>query len=695
MIHKFIAVHRGARALAATALVGLCLAALLGGAAFWNLPGALADHIIGDVDDDRDVDIQDLLQIVGDLGTVNVRSDTNNDGTVDVVDLALAALRLGETSPEPSAIDQPPGMVSWWPGDNHSQDIQDGNHGLLIGDTSFGAGKVAEAFSFDGDGDVVEVLDNDNLDFGRGDSMQFSVDAWIKIQPGDFGGIVSKSAGEGAVGYRLSVVPVNGTLEAILEADNGVDIILQGRTRVNDGRFHHVAMTWDGHLVYTLTLYVDGAEDGSETVHGVGSLANDQPLRIGPEDFRGLIDEVEVFRRPLSAEEVDSIHLAGSAGKVKPPCPPGVGQNLKGQNLRGADFEGQNLSCSDLSDADLSLANLRDVNLSDAVLTRTILEGADLTSADLSGADLMDANLMVSHLRQINLTNANLQGANLFGADFTGANITNAHWNNTRCPDGSFAFPEPSDQTSCAVSGPVGPPAPLPLDYPSATLAIGGDLTHPADIVPVRVEAVWDACPRLIVEEESTPFTRVCVQGYSDAGIVYLPYHPLGWVEHGFTGYEGIMAAYPDLPTNGLWMDFDGNINLRGGGAAGGDAVPTFSNSSDTWLDFMIGGNQDPGGRRHDGNRLRRRLGKPWAGACHRYEPRVNRGIPPLSGGSLHSAGACGQGDRRYRDLQLARSDRKQRGSGACEPGPWSSAVAGMVGRAAGQGTPAWRDLHE
>ena len=73
----------------------------------------------------------------------------------------------------PSAIPPPAGMVSWWPGDGNAQDIVDGNHGILSGDATFTGGKVGQAFSFDGVGDLVNVGGTDNLAGSR------TIDAWV------------------------------------------------------------------------------------------------------------------------------------------------------------------------------------------------------------------------------------------------------------------------------------------------------------------------------------------------------------------------------------------------------------------------------------------------------------------------------------------------------------------------------------
>ena len=47
-------------------------------------------------------------------------------------------------------------MISWWPGDGYAFDIQGVNNGTLQGGATFTAGKVRQAFNFDGvNGEVV------------------------------------------------------------------------------------------------------------------------------------------------------------------------------------------------------------------------------------------------------------------------------------------------------------------------------------------------------------------------------------------------------------------------------------------------------------------------------------------------------------------------------------------------------------
>jgi hypothetical protein len=86
------------------------------------------------------------------------------------------------------------------------------------------------------------------------------------------------------------------------------------------GQWYHVAVTRDGNIY---TLYIDGAQVAKDTNYKVIPDPR-YPLTIGRAEhyyFDGLIDEVEMHDRALSAEEIQAIYEAGSAGKCKPGAP--------------------------------------------------------------------------------------------------------------------------------------------------------------------------------------------------------------------------------------------------------------------------------------------------------------------------------------------------------------------------------------
>src|SRR5262249_1327141 len=102
-------------------------------------------------------------------------------------------------------------------------------------------------------------------------------------------------------------------------------------TVIQTGVWYHVAGTWDSAV--GLKLYVNGTAESTNAAL-VTRLASGQPLQIGnqpvfgPRLFNGLIDEVQIFNRALSAAEVQGIFNAGSSGLCRTIVPPVVACSL-------------------------------------------------------------------------------------------------------------------------------------------------------------------------------------------------------------------------------------------------------------------------------------------------------------------------------------------------------------------------------
>ena len=214
----------------------------------------------------------------------------------------------------------PSGMVGWWPGDGNANDIQDGNNGML-GNASFATGKVEQGFKFSCEEQGVVIPHNNTLNVN---SPGFTADFWMqgmKNQPGSVAAVFEKSHGfVDNTGWAFQVETTTGAPRFAIGNGSGFAEIMGG-VDVLDGNFHHVAGTWDGS---TMWLYVDGVLHGSAASSSAAN--NTRDLNIGfawgagtPQRFfRGIADELEVFNRALSEQEILGIYNAGSAGKCKP-----------------------------------------------------------------------------------------------------------------------------------------------------------------------------------------------------------------------------------------------------------------------------------------------------------------------------------------------------------------------------------------
>ena len=273
-------------------------------------PEPVPTGLPGDLNGDNKVDLDDLQIVVDALGTsppLDPRADVNGDDLVDIRDLSEVSRYFGTSGPI-GPIEPPAGMVSWWTGDGHADDIIDGNHGTLEGGATFAPGMVDQAFSLDGDGDYVAAP------FVQ--EGPFTVDFWAKADVPDQAKYTSafSSANPGHYNPFFQI-----------EFDGFGNYRFQGgndELQVNIGpvatAFQHIAVTYDGSTVRT---YLDGEFGDSGT--WAGTSLSFEIVKIGMnrdnvKSFDGLIDEVEIFNRALSGEEIRVIYNAGSAGKIKP-----------------------------------------------------------------------------------------------------------------------------------------------------------------------------------------------------------------------------------------------------------------------------------------------------------------------------------------------------------------------------------------
>ena len=235
---------------------------------------------------------------------------TDPDGNTSEFAACVLGGETGLCAPAPA------GLVSWWPGNGNAADITGGDNGTPTNNATFAAGKVGQAFRFDGSGDAVLVGNPTQLRL-----QSFTIDAWIKRASATVASLDEPQIPAGAFfsyglgGYAFGILD-DGEL---LFAQIGASFISSGPLRVTDTDYHHVAVTKSGS---TVTFYVDGAAgipagyNASFTFTSSAAIgAAGDTLRYS---FLGDIDEVEIFNRALSLDEIRAILAAGSAGKCNP-----------------------------------------------------------------------------------------------------------------------------------------------------------------------------------------------------------------------------------------------------------------------------------------------------------------------------------------------------------------------------------------
>jgi hypothetical protein len=190
-------------------------------------------------------------------------------------------------------------------------------NGVISGAARVLVGKIGHALSFDGFNDWVTVTDvtASKIDLGTG----MTLEAWVN--PTSMSGwetVLMKergAAGAGLLSYALYAH--DGAPEALGFAGPAGYIRPAGATATDQGvrqashtpiplnAWTHIATTYDG---ANQRLYINGALVASRAQTGTMVVSNGS-LRIGGnnssgEFFNGLIDEVRIYNRALSAAEI-------------------------------------------------------------------------------------------------------------------------------------------------------------------------------------------------------------------------------------------------------------------------------------------------------------------------------------------------------------------------------------------------------
>jgi hypothetical protein len=213
-------------------------------------------------------------------------------------------------APEPPTPTLTNGLVAYYPFNGNANDASGYGNNLTANGASLStnrAGQVNASYSFNNNTMTGTVT---NCPLG-GSSRTLSV--WVNTKDsGDSGGnVVSWGSDLGAQRFGICV---RGSSPYFV----GFISDLQGTMFVSDGKWHQIVTTYTNG---TLTLYADGKVDSSAAFN-LSTTGNQLVLGAnvaGPDSFYlGLADDVRIYNRALSSNEVSQLYVFESSG----PCLP-------------------------------------------------------------------------------------------------------------------------------------------------------------------------------------------------------------------------------------------------------------------------------------------------------------------------------------------------------------------------------------
>jgi hypothetical protein len=239
----------------------------------------------------------------------------------------------------------PAGLVAWYPGNVDGRDVVGGND-LMSSGISIAVGQVDNGFLFldrnalGGSTATMQAADVPSLNFDA--LTSFTFEFWLRYTG------TPQTCGGGTANRYITLMEKrdhmpNGTVAGyslFLDCGKlGFQLAPLGANFHNyvsdgpdlrDGAFHHLAIVVDRTSRTGSHIYVDGAavpvqgRTGLDAT-GVGSLVNSHSLMIGApirstdaSPFKGVLDEISIYERALSAPEIDALYRAEKDGKCNP-----------------------------------------------------------------------------------------------------------------------------------------------------------------------------------------------------------------------------------------------------------------------------------------------------------------------------------------------------------------------------------------
>ncbi|MBC8003695.1 MAG: putative Ig domain-containing protein [Opitutaceae bacterium] len=222
-------------------------------------------------------------------------------------------------------VDAPAGLIAWWraePGTGSvAADAIGGHHGAFydsqlpnnVAPPAYTpAGKVGNAFDLNGFV-YVKVPESPSIR-----PAELTVEAWVypTVQDNDYQTIVAQ-------GWITNADETwyLGLFAGKPQFWSHGQILLEGPSVIPLDQWTHLAGSFDG---TTKLLYVNGIQVAVQG--GLGALVYDStpaPVTIGSDwgfnasnsRFKGRLDEVSLYRRALSADEISGVYYAGTFGK--------------------------------------------------------------------------------------------------------------------------------------------------------------------------------------------------------------------------------------------------------------------------------------------------------------------------------------------------------------------------------------------
>ena len=204
-------------------------------------------------------------------------------------------------------------LIAEYLAEGNADDTSGNNiHGTPVGDATIVDDAVRGLVaSFDGDGDAVDIGNNERFNF----TDDFSISVWVNLNSwgGSWGNVIVGKRGEGGVGWQLRRFGGDPRFSFTTRGMGNDDYPRSDQT-IAMNQWYHLAAVRDG---TQKRLYIDGILESTQGINSnpvnacdhkvyIGARANGD--NTGPESFfDGMIDELRIYNYALTWGQVMSL----------------------------------------------------------------------------------------------------------------------------------------------------------------------------------------------------------------------------------------------------------------------------------------------------------------------------------------------------------------------------------------------------
>ena len=242
---------------------------------------------------------------------------TLHDGNYSVVvSNDFGSVESGEILVDVNTTWSTDGLVGWWKFDETNGTVAydssgNGNDGNLTGGPTWATGRIGGALSFDGVDDYVIMPATTDLDL-----MKLSISTWVYSTNFDQNGFIFEKTADGNLNSQYNLFIQNSELRFRVKPINSG----YSDTKVDQSILSGWSFITSSYNSSKRKLFVNGqlvaSNDFNETIatnpNGISLIGAYALNSIGNNYFfNGLIDDVRIYGRALSAAEVQALYNLG------------------------------------------------------------------------------------------------------------------------------------------------------------------------------------------------------------------------------------------------------------------------------------------------------------------------------------------------------------------------------------------------